>query len=208
MSSSGITMPLIDFNDPATWDGGPTSLYRDGEGRGFVRETRGSYYGDEGQDAVKLGEALDVQPGDSVIIIGGAFGWIAELWEAQGLDPMIVTDSSRWIHANKGEHATHAILDEDSLSEESRMAILAAAGLYGEERATWCISEDVMPALADAEALALSTAMRAMGVNVAHWVSCKMVDQDPRLNWKTLEEWKELLAPDLVVARNENGRVL
>lgn len=201
-------MPLVDFNDPEIWNGGPTSLYRDAEGRGFVRETRGSYYGEEGQDAVKLYTALDVQPGDSVIIIGGAFGWIAELWEAGGLDPVIVTDTSSWIHDNKADNATHAILDEDSFSEESRASILAAAGLVGGERATFCISEDVLPALADQEALELSNAMRGMGVTVAHWVTTKMVTQDERLNWKTLEEWKELLAPDIVVARNEGGRRL
>jgi hypothetical protein len=193
-------MPLVDFNDPSLWDGGPASLYRDAEGRGFVRETRGSYYGDSGQDAVWLREALGIEPGDSIIIVGGAFGWIAELWDAQGYGPIVVTDTSQWIQDNKAENAVVPILDEDGKTAESRDRILATLGV---DLATWVISEDVLPALLDDEAVEMSQGMRLLGENVAHWVSAKLVTQDDRLNWKTLEDWKELVAPDLVVGRND-----
>jgi len=198
-------MPLVDFDDPELWNGGPTSLYRDAEGRGYVRETRGSYYGESGEDAIALRNALGVLPGDSIIFVGGAFGWIAELWERDGYGPIVVTDTSAWIHANKAANAVVEILNEDGATSESRDAILDALGV---PVATWCISEDVIPTLTADEAQAMAANMRLVADNVAHWVTTKMVAQDERLNWKSLEEWKALLDPDLVVARNENGRVI
>ncbi len=194
-------MPLVDFDDPATWDGGPTSLYSDGTGRGFTRDAGPEYGGDH----LILAEALDLRVGDSIILIGGAFGWGAETWIAHELGPIVVTDTSAWIHANKAANATLPILNENSLTAFSREIVLAALGV---ERATWCISEDVIAALSDEEAVALAAAMREMADNVVHWTTTRQVTQDPRLNWKSLEEWKALLSPDRVAARNERGRVL
>ena len=204
-------MPLVDFNDPALWDGGPTSLYRDGFGRGYVREAKETYIGD---DAQRLREALDIKPGQSIILVGAAFGWMAEDWEDAGLGPIVALDTSRWI-LDRLEHAARPIINEDIGNHA------AVTKALGKTRATWCISEDLIAALSDDEAVALAKRMRPMAEHVVHWTSCGIrrgpnpmegVEGewagDPRLNWKTLEDWKELLAPDTVVARNEMGRVL
>jgi hypothetical protein len=186
-------MPLVDFNDPAIWDGGPTSLYRDGEGRGYVRGAMDAYLGE--RDASHLWEALGIKPLETVIIVGAAYGWLAEAWEAAGLGPIHCLDTSDYIHEHKGEHARLPILKLDP-------------GEMSGDLAQWCISEDVMPTLSDEEAKALAERMSHVASKVAHWVSTRVGEgQDPRLNWKTLEEWKEILSPDLVVSRND-GRVL
>ena len=196
-------MPRVDFDDPETW----ASLYGDGEGIGFTREHANAV-----GDYARLRELLDLKPEQSIILLGGAFGWGAEEWEAAGLGPIVVTDTSTWIQTNKPAQATLPIYNEGSSTSSSRSKILKA---LGQAKATWCISEDVMPTLDDAEATQLALRMRLMATNVAHWISIGLRRDsdgewggDPRLNWKTLEDWKELLSPDIVVARNGGGRKL
>jgi hypothetical protein len=155
-------------------------------------------------DHFRLKEALNLQPGQSIGIIGAGFGWVAEDWFAAGLSPIVAVDTSAWIHSNKAQHATVTILNEDGSTNASRGRIRQALGLTGGNRATWCISEDILPTFADDEALTLAQRMRLVGTTCAHWVSCSAVvtaAQDQRLNWKTLEQWKALVTPDLVVER-------
>lgn len=204
-------MPLVDSNQAALWDGGATSLYRqyraDGSGPfGYERSCKDRILGN---DHWLLKQALDLQPGQSIGLIGAGFGWVAEDWFASGLSPIVAVDTSAWIQANKTQHATVTILNEDGGSNPSRGRIRQALGLTGNNRATWCISEDVLPILSDAEAAQLASNMRLVGANVAHWVSVLAPggDQDARLNWKTLEQWKALVTPDLVVQRG-TARVL
>lgn len=196
-------MPLVDSNQAALWDGGAGSLYRqyraDGSGPfGYERSCRDRILGN---DHWLLKQALNLQPGQSIALIGAGFGWAAEDWFASGLSPIVAVDTSMWIQANKVQNATVTILSEDGTSNASRGRIRQALGLSGSTRATWCISEDVLPVLSDAEAVQLATAMRQIGTNVAHWVSVATVSGDPRLNWKTLEAWKALVTPDKVVQR-------
>ncbi|HEY6617421.1 MAG TPA: hypothetical protein VIZ32_22995 [Vicinamibacterales bacterium] len=195
--------PRVDYNDPETW----ASLYG---GDGYVRANKDSILG---HDHHRLHEVLGIEPGQSIILIGAGFGWVAEDWGAAGLGPIVAADSSTWIQTNKPLQATLPIYNENSSTGGSRSKILKA---LGQAKATWCISEDVMPALDDDEAVQLALRMRLMATNVTHWMSCGVRKHDdpnawagdPRLNWKTLEDWKELLTPDIVVARSEWGRRL
>jgi hypothetical protein len=203
-------MPLVDSSSAALWDGGEGSLYRDGFGRGYVSEALPAFYGN---DHTRLREVLDIQAGQSIILVGAGFGYVAEQWTGLGYGPIVAIDTSTWIHANKGDAE---VLNEDGTTNQSRGRIRQALGLSGNQRATWCISEDMLGVLTDAEAVQAATSMRIIGTNVVHWLSCGVRvwndpntwAGDPRLNWKTLEDWKLLLGADTCVSRNENGRVL
>lgn len=191
-------MPRVDHDDQAVWE----SLYSCyGENMSgphhFVREYRSQYLG---KDHIRLKDALDIKAGEGIVLIGGAFGWVGEDWLALGLGPIAVCDTSKWIHANKKDHAQIPILNEHALDAPSHGRIKAALGI----EPTWAISEDVLPALDDAECLALSASMRKLAPKVVHWLTPAEMElgQDPRLNWKTLEDWKALVAPDAVASRD------
>lgn len=215
-------MPLVDSNDVAMWDGGPTSLYRalhNGQRVGFTRETMWNFYGDPnepGNSPDRLRMALNLQPGQSIILVGAGFGWMAEKWQEAGLGPIVAIDSSTWIQANKAQHARVQVHNEDASDNLSRGRIKQLLGLQGNERAAFAISEDIVAGLSDQEAQVLAVRLRLLGTTTVHWITTgrRRFDDpntwagDQRLNWKTLEDWKVLLAPDLVVGRNENDRVL
>jgi hypothetical protein len=80
---------------------------------------------------------------------------------------------------------------------------LQAVGLPNNGKFDWVITEDVLPILDDAECVILSNALRNFATNLAHWVSVmpSVGQGDPRLNWKTLQDWKLLLPLDKVVQR-------
>jgi hypothetical protein len=199
-------MPLVDFDDPAVWD----SLYRcwSPDGTTLLHFERGAKERILGNDHWLLRDALNLQPGQSIGLIGAGYGWVAEDWAADGLGPIVAVDTSTYIQSNKTLHATVTILDEDGTSNPSRGRIRQALGLSGNRKADWGITEDILPGMTDAECLTLAGHMRNLATTVVHWVSAlKARNQDPRLNWKTLEDWKALMTPDLVVQRGTN-RVL
>jgi hypothetical protein len=196
-------MPLMDSNLQSTWD----ALYKhhiaDGQIIGFDR----SLYMAEGSgyraEAELLRLALGIVAGQKVALIGGAFGWIGELWNAQGVD-CYITDTSTWVHANKGVQAVLPILNETALTLQSRRNILQAAGLPNNGRFAWAVTEDVLPMLTNNEATQLSSGLRNFADNVGHWITVGTeADAAPgvTLNWKTLAAWKTLVNPDKVVAR-------
>lgn len=196
-------MPLVDSNLAATWD----SLYgaqQIGESGEYVHYDRRIRDRITGGLAAKLIAALNLQPGQSIGIIGAAFGWVAEDLFAAGLSPIVAVDTSAWIQANKTQHATVTILNEDGTTNASRGRIRQALGLTGNNRATWAISEDVLPVLSDAEAQTLDSNMRLIATNVAHLVSEVTPSGDPRLNWKTIAQWKSLL-PNAVIVSRQTG---
>lgn len=188
-------MPLLDFNKKETWD----SLYSahvGGEVHHFTRKARQRHIGEDGW---RLKRALGLQLGQNIVLVGGGFGWIAEEWEASGLGPIVVTDTSKFIQLRKHQEAVVPILDADVLTAPGRQAIYDALGATPD----WVITEDVLPTLSDIEALDFVLAVRALSAKqVAHWVSVKGgPGDDQRLNWKTLDDWKVMVAPDLAVER-------
>ena len=87
-------MPLIDANDPRIWDGGSISVYRNrvnGRFVGYTREVRRNYMGN---DHWVLRQKLGLKPGQSILIVGAGYGWVAEDWQTIGLGPIICVDNS------------------------------------------------------------------------------------------------------------------
>ncbi len=193
-------MPLVDSDSASTW----SQLYScqiDGETVGFDRKAKNQYFG---QDHFRLKDALNIQPNQRVALIGAAFGWIAEDWIDAGIPHVVATDISKWIHENKHHQAIIPILNEDSLSEESRQNIRRTAG----GSLDIAITEDVLPNLTDAECLDLAKNLRLLAPKVVHWISCVTPSSEgSSLNMKTIEQWKELLTPDLVIVRG-TGEVI
>lgn len=182
-------MPLLDFNDKAVWD----SLYRcqpEGQVLHFERAAKSALLGNDHWELLK---ALDLKAGQSIVIVGGAFGWVAEDWIEAGYGPITVVDNSTYIHVRKAAHARVPIATE----------------LPTGPKADWLITEDVLPGLADNEIGQFLAPLRSRAKTVAHWVTVglRRYDNpnvwagDARLNWKTLADWKTLVAPDYVVQR-------
>lgn len=190
-------MPLVDSNLAQTWDELYGCELSDGTLAHFERAAKERILG---EDHWRLRNALGLLPGTSICIVGAGYGWIAEDWEEAGLGPIVCTDTSTYIHQGVALHAVKTILDEDALTAESRSRILAAAGLAHFDLV---ITEDVLPILSDEECLVLCSALRELGLSVAHWIS--VGGGDPRLNWKTPEAWRALTG-DLIVPRG-SGQV-
>lgn len=196
-------MPLIDSNLQATWD----SLYRCELNGQTVHYARAAKERILGNDHWLLREALNIQPGQSIALIGSGFGWVGEDWAAAGYGPIANTDTSTWIQANLPGNAIVPVLAEGALSGASRNHIRTAAGLGPSAKFHWVISEDVLPVLTDAECLNLGAAMRILGTNVAHWVTVAGPNTRASLNWKTKEAWKILMGADLIVQRGRGEAI-
>jgi hypothetical protein len=217
-------MPLIDSNTAALWDGGEGSLYRgytpDGSRiAGYERAMKQQFMGDDVDAFVSALETRGLTRGQRIALVGCGFGWFAERLVELGYGPMADgtangricnIDTSTWIHANKNGNAATTIINANVNSATGRRAIRQQFGSNNAE-VHWAISEDVLPILIGAgptpdgnnEIVPFCQSLRALvSTGVAHWVSVYTGgDQDQRLNWKTLEEWKDWVTPDLVVQR-------
>ena len=220
-------MPLVDSNDPATWDGGPNSLYRtdlDGVIHGFDREAGLRYYGADFDGLVNALKPYGFLPGQRIVMVGCAFGWSLERLDILGYGPvmngyittrLVGTDTSTWIHANKTGNSNVGFLNADINTKAGRSEIQRA---FQDERVTidWAISEDILPILSDEEAEELGISMGRLAHNVAHWITVgtRRFDDplawagDPRLNWKTLEGWRNVMSPaDILVKRGTSETI-
>lgn len=193
-------MPITDWNDSAVWN----ALYSgcSNEEEQFVRDSK---------DIImcnahwRLKDALDIKPSESIVLIGAAYGWIAEDWIQFGLGPVVAVDISTYIQTRKHMHAVVPIINENILTESGLEAIRSVLGGNG-IMADWVISEDLLPMLTDQECLDMGREMRKLGKNVAHWVTTKSPGnvEWPPMNWKTLEEYKNLMSPDAIVKRGSD----
>lgn len=214
-------MPLVDSNDPALWDGGPSSLYRAfpyGVQLGFVREAAFCYLGDDVDGLISALVSKGLQVGQRIGLIGAGFGWVGEALIAKGYGPaadgtangkVCVVDTSTWIHTNKTGNANLTIVDADVNAATGRRMIRQQFGSNTAE-VHWIISEDVLPILIGAgptpggnnEIVPFCNNLRTLAsTGVAHWVSVGTPSGDPRLNWKTAQEWKNWVTPDFVIQR-------
>jgi len=69
------------------------------------------------------------------------------------------------------------------------------------DRFELCVTEDMLPCLNDREIQLVLPRLRASADKMLHIVSPHGhgIEHDERINWKTLEEWQELLMPDKAV---------
>ncbi len=222
-------MPLLDSNQASLWDGSATSLYRYPQGEltfGYVRPVAQYYLGNDAEMLIAALVTKGLQQGQRIALIGGGFGWVAERFIAAGYGPIAdgtangkicVVDTSTWIQDNKAANAQLPVINADVNASTGRRTIRQQ---FGSNNATvdWVISEDVISLLIGAgstpggnnEIVPFCQNLRSLAsVGVAHWttVGVRRFDDpnqwagDPRLNWKTLEEWKAWVAPDFVIQR-------
>jgi len=229
-------MPLVDSNQASLWDGSATSLYRYQQDQlvfGYARPVMEYYLGNDVDGLIAALTSKGLQQGQRIALIGAGFGWVAEKFIAAGYGPaadgtangkVCAVDTSTWIQNNKNANAQLTITNVDVNSSTGRRTVRQQ---FGSNTATvdWIISEDVLPLLigtgptpgGNNEIVPFCQNLRTLAnVGVAHWISCgvplasdpEQWAGDPRLNWKTLEQWKAWCTPDFVIARNENNRVL
>lgn len=192
-------MPLIDPNLAATW----ANSYDGGYTRSNTRLVELVK-----QDAREMAGLLGLQPGQKIVLFGAGFAWEAEELQVMGLGPICCVDFSTWIQANKSGNATVTILDEDGGTAQSQRNIKTALGVTGNDKADWAISMDMAPWLTDAECTKYAEAMRSLATQCAHVISIAEVNKPPVGNWHSLEEWKSLLTPDIVIERGGNRQML
>lgn len=186
-------MPLIDTNDPAVWASLYT-VYVDGEVCHFERRARDRIIGVDADHLASALEGVGLLKTDRIAFIGAGFGWMGERFAALGYQQVVNVDTSSWIQSNKGQHAVMPILDVEILTELGRDALGPC---------DWVISEDVLPCLTDAECRVFMAAMREVAPQRAHWITPGTAGGETTitLNWKPLEDWKAMCAPDYVVRR-------
>jgi hypothetical protein len=214
-------MPLVDSNDPALWDGGPNSLYRafpNGAQLGYVREAAFCYLGNDVDGLIAALVSKGLQGGQRIALIGAGYGWVAEKFIEKGYGPaadgttngkICAVDTSTFIQSNKTNNANLSIIDADVNAATGRRTIRQQFGSNNAE-VHWIVSEDILPILIGAgpspggnnEVVPFCQNLRTLAsVGVAHWVSVGTASSDPRLNWKTLDEWKAWVTPDFVIQR-------
>jgi hypothetical protein len=215
-------MPLVDSNDPALWVG-DTALYRqyrpDGTGPyGFERSVKDRILGNDVDTLISALVTKGLTIGQRIALIGCGFGWEAERFVELGYGPLAdgtangkvcAVDTSTWIQSNKNSNAVVPIIDADVNAATGRRTIRQQFGSNNAE-VHWAVTMDVLPILigpgpspgGNNEIVPFCQNLRSLAsTGVAHWVSVGTASGDPRLNWKTLEEWKAWVTPDFVIQR-------
>lgn len=141
-------------------------------------------------------DAFGIKPGESIVLIGAGFGWVAEDWIREGLGPICAVDTSQWIQSRKDIESQIPIYPYNVNDTSDRKLIMQIIG--GD--IDWCITEDMISCLSDSECITLCANLRKIGSRVAHIVSAT-TDRLPQHNYKTKEEWINFLSPDLVFVR-------
>lgn len=156
---------------------------------------------------IYLKEALNIQPNESILIIGAGFGWIAEEWTKMGLGPICCTDTSPWIQANtQTETAPNITIHNLDINVAAdRDAIKAILNLGPNDKFKWGITEDVLPCLTDQQALEMSNNLQLISETVVHYVTinsllgtAEWVPTQLPHNWKTAQHWKSILGSVLI----------
>jgi hypothetical protein len=189
-------LPLVDHNNPSVWSASYTG--------GYIISNTNLVSGIKGE-SILLRNALGIQPGQRIAMIGGGFGWERDQWIADGFGPVCVVDNSTYIQGNKGSNSNGEILNEDGTTTASRRAIRVALGGTS-VTVDWAISMDCFPWFTNAECTDAANAMQSLATNVGHWLTC--VDPAnasrtaiPTANWKTLQQWKAMFPNHKCVQR-------
>ena len=111
------------------------------------------------------------------------------------------TIKGRLYDGGNRSRASRGVLNQDGGNTQSRNAIRSALGLSGNQQPDWLLSEDMLPALTDAEVVNKSAQLRNWVPNVAHYTTAVIKGRVPAssMNWKTLEQWKALIPNDILI---------
>lgn len=185
-------MPLVEFNK-AYYD----TCYQFCE-QGYTRAEKFRVL--HNIDHIVFKNALQLQPGDSILIIGAGFGWQAEEWINMGLGPICAVDTAQWIQDNKATESVIPIYDFDITTQAGKDQAKSILGITGNNKIKWAITEDMIVCLSDAECLLLASSLREIAETVVHYttVPTNFNTVIPH-NWKSIADWKTFLSPDLIV---------
>lgn len=135
---------------------------------------------------VRLLMDLGMAPGDRVLVVGCAYGFLIEALLDEGIDAYGI-DSSPYVH--------------DHLREQARPDVAGriVRGTPGPELGSydWVVDEDAANSQTDDELAGFHAALEACApskARVVHMVSCGAYG-DSAVNWKDLEGWRAT-APD------------
>jgi len=163
----------------------------------YTRENRFTIFNQT--EHILFKNVLQPQPGDTILIIGAGFGWLAEEWTNMGLGPICAVDTSPWIQANKITQSAIPIYDLDITTSQGKDQAKSILGVGTNDKIKWAITEDVTPCLADSECLELATHLRTIAETVVHYITIPgNYEKFAPHNGKTAQEWKNLLTPDLI----------
>lgn len=142
-----------------------------------------------------------------ILIAGCGWGYLVEDALAAGFDAW-GCDASAYAVAKSQEvlaaPARSRIIQADITVRSQLTTLRSTAGLTGAQRFRAVVTEDVLPVLTDAEITAALIELRRIAIAgaVLHIVT-PGDPADPAkfapLNWKPIETWRALCAPDLVL---------
>ena len=193
-------MTTINYNLKSTYDNAGYSMFG-----GYLAENKEIIWQSAGH--TKLLPQLNISPGQTVLIIGAGFGWIAEKWQAQGIGPICAVDTSQWIQSEKAQNANIEIYDFDITDYSTHDSIKQVLGLQPSDKIDWCITEDFFTEVSDQDCLNIALALRNIGNHVVHYITKKPAEELLTItefairNYKTEEEWNGLLSSDRIIIR-------
>jgi 2-polyprenyl-3-methyl-5-hydroxy-6-metoxy-1,4-benzoquinol methylase len=143
-----------------------------------------------------------------ILIVGCGYGYTVKHLLDLGAD-VYGCDASAWAVLQAATVAPARVTQVDVLDRVQMTSTLTSAGLRTNQRFTGIITEDMWSYFTDTEVAAALVEVRRLSSAILHIVTAVESDaeRNPNLNWKTLEQWKALLAPDLVTG-SETGTVL
>lgn len=190
----------IDYNQKSSYDEAGYSMFG-----GYLSVNKETIW--QAAKHQDLLPKLNIVPGESILIIGAGFGWIAEKWISRGLGPICAVDTSQWIQAEKSQNATIEIYNFDITDYSTHDQIKQILGLQSSDKIDWCITEDFFTEIPDQDCLSISEALRSIGKNIVHYITKKPEDdllsypQFAMRNYKTEVEWNTFLLSDRIIIR-------
>lgn len=151
---------------------------------------------------VSQNNGFQVSPGQSVLIVGGGFGYLAEYLINNyqfNTNNLTIIDNSPYIHLNKTTQQTNVAISNSIINIDvlaSDVLTLVRGVIGGNGRSNWVITDDVISEMQnDTEInafIANCESLQGGNGGIVHLTSTliETATQDPSLNWKTIEQWQ------------------
>ena len=141
---------------------------------------------------------LPIYPAERGLVVGAGFGGLIEEAHDAGFPLWWGIDSSPYIEANRGtEVRGDVVMVADDIRGGGRVRS-ALRSATGDDEFAWIVTEDVVPCYPDSELSTLVPLVETLlepgapTTNVVHITTLLKPNgvQDPRMNWKSLADWK------------------
>jgi hypothetical protein len=147
---------------------------------------------------------LGIQPEDRVLIIGGAFGYLAERLMANGVQNVWSLEPSEWIHSQPSEFGINVPMLKGYFKEGPELESMLNEQAGG-THFKWIITDDVFTSLEDHAAIEIANLaeehLEPSGT-VVHFV---WVDEAPNFNIKPISEWRNLIPHQIFLSACRDG---